>query len=159
MTGATWPSTSPSLRCFDSKRIFYLIGPAWFVAVEVMFYLFIAVSLTATIRYCRLAQARKLRLLAVTAPALLLIGVSWGFKAWELLVIHVPANHWPTWFGPLAWADNPGFGMLVATAWVAAEWPAPQPSRPDRNTGQRWNLVRGGDGVARSECGISGDVP
>ena len=121
MTGATWPSTSPSLRCFDSKRIFYLIGPAWFVAVEVMFYLFIAVSLTATIRYCRLAQARKLRLLAVTAPALLLIGVSWGFKAWELLVIHVPANHWPTWFGPLAWADNPGFGMLVATAWVAAD--------------------------------------
>ena len=106
---------------FDSKRIFYTIGPAWFIADEVMFYLFIAAIMTATIRHCHRAKTRESRLLAVSAPALLLILVSWGFKAWELFVSHVPANHWSTWYGPLAWADNLGFGMLLAVVWVAAD--------------------------------------
>ena len=106
---------------FDSERIFYTISPAWFVADEVMFYLFIAAIMTAMISHCHLAKTRGSRLLAVSAPALFLVLVSWGFKSWELFVSHVPANHWSTWFGPLAWADNLGFGMLVAVVWVAAD--------------------------------------
>ncbi len=107
-------------QVFDPKRIFYTIGPAWFLAVEVMFYLFMAAIIPAVLRSCRRLETRELRLFVMGAPALFLIVVSWTFKTWALVVTHIRADHWTTWFGPLAWADNLGFGMLLAVGWVAA---------------------------------------
>jgi peptidoglycan/LPS O-acetylase OafA/YrhL len=115
-------------QVFDSKRIFYTIGPAWSLSVEVMFYAFLlatGVGLAALAR----RHPRAGGPLAWFAVALGLIGVGVGWKWWEQFHVHAPLTEWAIWFGPLAKADLFGLGILLAAivgsrrSGLTAPWP------------------------------------
>jgi peptidoglycan/LPS O-acetylase OafA/YrhL len=101
-------------QVFDSKRIFYTIGPAWSLSVEVFFYLFLAAGYTALNRLARhVSSTRDRRLLLLTLPALLTV-VSLAWQGWALFVAHEPATRWAIWFNPVARADMFAVGMVIA---------------------------------------------
>lgn len=45
-------------QVFDAKRIFFTIGPAWSLAVEVQFYLLLALAGAGVVRVCRRIDSR-----------------------------------------------------------------------------------------------------
>jgi peptidoglycan/LPS O-acetylase OafA/YrhL len=101
-------------QVFDSKRIFYTIGPAWALSVEALFYLFLAVAaVTASHLLTRLAT-RRTKVVALIVSLLGLIAASMAYKWWALDVAHVAPDRWAYWYNPLAKLDVFGFGMLLA---------------------------------------------
>jgi len=106
-------------QIFDRRRIFYTIGPAWSLSVEVLFYLLLAALGPLMHAACgRLAGrgARIALLLGATAP---LIAASLLYKWWASSVAHIPETDFPAYFGPLAKLDTFVLGMLLAVAVVA----------------------------------------
>jgi len=101
-------------QVFDSKRIFYTIGPAWSLSVEVMFYLFIALLYVAFNHIPWSTVSNRVRLRYLYAPPAFLIAISLAWNGWALFVAHEPATRWAIWFNPLAKASMFGCGMLVA---------------------------------------------
>jgi peptidoglycan/LPS O-acetylase OafA/YrhL len=101
-------------QVFDAKRIFYTIGPAWSLAVEIMFYAFLLVAGIGLHRLCGTAQRRGVRVAywLLIPVALTAIGCWWIWR--EQYVHHVAFTYWPAWFGPLAKA--PVFAVGVALA-------------------------------------------
>ena len=101
-------------QVFDAKRIFYTIGPAWSLAVEVMFYGFLLVAGLALYKLCGTTASRRLRVAYwLLVPAVMAAGgCCWIW--WEQSVRHVAPEHWPTWFGPLAKAPVFAVGVLLA---------------------------------------------
>jgi peptidoglycan/LPS O-acetylase OafA/YrhL len=108
-------------QVFDEKRIFYTIGPAWSLSVEVFFYLALAVLSLILPRACRRLASRKRRIavLAASTAALALVSLAW--KAWSFSAAHRPTtDSFTTWFGPLANLDVFAVGMAVAIIAAAA---------------------------------------
>jgi peptidoglycan/LPS O-acetylase OafA/YrhL len=108
-------------QVFDDKRIFYTIGPAWSLAIEVMFYAFLLLVGQLMVRLCRRVP-RRAGALAWVLLCLLLVAVGMLWK-----VAHVAGgtsyDAWSVWFGPLAKIDIFAVGMLLAV--VAAVLPRP----------------------------------
>lgn len=99
---------------FSREHIFWTIGPAWSLAVEVIFYLFVAVFGPLAYLACRPIDTAHGRaaLLAVVVAAL---GAgSIAYKWWARYVAEIPEDNWPVYFGPLAKLDTLCFGMLLA---------------------------------------------
>jgi peptidoglycan/LPS O-acetylase OafA/YrhL len=101
-------------QVFDSKRIFYTIGPAWSLSVEMCFYLFLAMlyRLSNTAAAARLSQRSRHALAWGVPIALVVAGCAWNL--WAVQVAHEPATRWAVWFNPLAKAHVFGVGMIVA---------------------------------------------
>jgi peptidoglycan/LPS O-acetylase OafA/YrhL len=103
------------------------IGPAWSLAVEVVFYLALPI-LAAGAAALALGRERRGRRLAVLVPPLLLLLVGWSGKFVAGVVVSAPPTHgWSTnWHSVIersfwAQADLFTFGMLLAVARVEAE--------------------------------------
>ena len=99
---------------FSREHIFWTIGPAWSLAVEVIFYLFIAVVGPLAYLACRPLRTTRARagVLAVVVAAL---GAgSIAYKWWARYVAEIPEDNWPVYFGPVAKLDTLCFGMLLA---------------------------------------------
>jgi len=126
---AVWFARQPSLpgdwrdllehltftQIFDEKRIFYTIGPAWSLSVEVFFYLTLLLLSLGLARACARLASRKQRvtLLATSTAALAAVSIAW--KAWSFGVEHRPTTgSYTTWFGPAASCDVFAVGMAVA---------------------------------------------
>ena len=103
-------------QVFSEKYIFWLIGPAWTLALEVQFYLFMALAGPAAYLACGKLRAARSRaaLLAGTVAVLGLFSIL--YKWWAHYVAGIPADDWPTYFGPLASLDTFAMGMLLAVA-------------------------------------------
>lgn len=86
------------IETFDSKRIFYTIGPAWTLSVEVAFYLFVALYLAVVRRAVSWGARRPVLLLA--APAALLLVASTGYRVTEVAT-GTSLLRWAVWFNPL----------------------------------------------------------
>ena len=101
-------------QVFSEKYIFWLIGPSWTLALEVQFYLFMALAGPAAYLACgRLRTARsRAALLAGTVATLGLFSIV--YKWWASYVARIPHDDWPTYFGPLASLDTFAMGMLLA---------------------------------------------
>jgi len=99
------------IETFDSKRIFYTIGPAWTLSVEVAFYLFVALYLAVVRRAVSWGARRPVLLLA--APAALLLVASTGYRVTEVAT-GTSLLRWAVWFNPLGWAGDFALGMLLA---------------------------------------------
>ncbi|ABS01820.1 acyltransferase family protein [Kineococcus radiotolerans] len=100
-------------QVFDDQRIFYTVGPAWSLAVEVQFYVLLAVLGAAVCAVCRRARRRGSRIAVAAASGLLLVAVGVGWK----LAAHAlgrPETDWSTWFSLPAKLDVFGFGVLLA---------------------------------------------
>ena len=101
-------------QIFDSRRIFYTIGPAWSLSVEIFFYVFVAVLLAVLRRFDPAQAGVRLRLLVVALPPALLLAGSLLYQWWALAVAHEPSDRWAIWFNPLAKAAMFAMGMVLA---------------------------------------------
>ena len=102
-------------QVFDGKRIFFTIGPAWSLSVEVFFYLALLVVALGLPRICRRVASRKRRIAVLAAIATALAAASVGWKAWSFWGEHQSTTgSFTTWFGPMASLDIFAVGMIVA---------------------------------------------
>jgi peptidoglycan/LPS O-acetylase OafA/YrhL len=117
-------------QVFDEKRIFYTIGPAWAISVEVLFCLLLATIMVGLKHLGGRVSARRHRITILVATITLLGAVSLAWKAWSFAVAHHPTTAaFTTWFGPLSSLDNFAVGMAVAVlVAVRSELPAINPS-------------------------------
>lgn len=109
-------------QVYDNRYIFYTIGPAWSLAIEVQFYLVLAVLGTLGVRLAR-GRSRQW-IIGTTATFLTLVAVSsfaWKIVAWS--VLDVAGDDWKVWFGFPAKADEFALGALLALL-VAVRRPA-----------------------------------
>lgn len=113
-------------QVFDAEHIFYTIGPAWSLSVEVLFYLFIAGFGPLIYLACNRLVMLKAQVALLTGAILLIAAVSLGYKWWAFYVWNIPVAPLPTegysiYFGLLAKMDTFAIGMLLAVAVVAAK--------------------------------------
>jgi peptidoglycan/LPS O-acetylase OafA/YrhL len=102
-------------QVFDEKRIFYTIGPAWSLSVEVFFYLALMILSIGLARFCRRLASRKQRISVLAASTAALAAVSLAWKAWSFSIEQRPTTgSFTTWFGPMANLDTFAVGMAVA---------------------------------------------
>jgi len=111
-----WRDLLEHLSCtqvFDSKRIFWTIGPAWSLSVEIYFYLALAgVYLAFRSRIAAGLSPRARRgALWVFPVVLAVVGLAWKGAA---LLAHEPGTRWAVWFNPLAKADVFAAGAMLA---------------------------------------------
>ena len=101
-------------QVYSDDYIFWTLGPAWFVAVAIHFYVLIALACGPLQRWTRSLPERAQRVRVVLGLAGLLVAVSWGYR----LVMHYgldrPEESWSTWFGPLSRLDLLGLGVGLA---------------------------------------------
>ncbi len=108
-------------QVFDSQRIFWIIGPAWSLAVEVIFYLFIAGFGPLAYYACKWVSTQRARVTLLAGAALALVIFSVAYKWWAFYMARIPSENYPVYFGPLAKMDTFAIGMLLAVAVVAAK--------------------------------------
>ena len=99
-------------QVFDDQRIFFTIGPAWSLAVEVHFYALLALLGAGACRLtARLARRHRAAALYAGIGVLVTAGVTWKVVAWY--VLGVPETSWSTWFTLPAKLDVFALGMLL----------------------------------------------
>lgn len=101
-------------QVFDSERIFHTIGPAWSLAIEVMFYAFAYGLGRMLIWLCRGVNRRSART-ALCLTLIVCLGLlSLGFKAWAQFVAEFPLDAYAIWFSFPAQFDQFALGMALA---------------------------------------------
>jgi peptidoglycan/LPS O-acetylase OafA/YrhL len=118
-------------QVFDDKRIFYTIGPAWSLAVEVHFYLLLVLLGAAACAMCRRIRdrRRRLRALLLAVGTLGVLGMVW--KVVAHYVLRIGEERWSIWFSLPASLDLFAVGLLLAVV-VAARGEQPFVARPVR---------------------------
>lgn len=107
-------------QIFDRVHIFWTIGPAWSLAVEILFYGLVA--LLGSWAYgvgARLATPGG-RLRWLGAVCLALIGGSLLYKSLAFYLLQIPEDQWPVYFSLPAKLDTFAFGMGLAVLVVGA---------------------------------------
>ena len=108
---------------FDSRYIFWTIGPAWSLGVEVLFYLFIAAFGPLVYALCGRLATRAARAWFLTAIVVALGAASLAYKGWAWYIARLPDQDWAVYFGPLAKLDNFALGMGLAVLLVVSDRP------------------------------------
>lgn len=110
---------------YSEDKIFYTDGPAWSLAVEVHFYVLLAILGPLAYRACLRLSRRASRLAVLLGGIGVLIGLSLAYKFWAVYVLRAPSTQWPVWFGPPAKLDLFAVGLLLAVlAAAGVRWPA-----------------------------------
>jgi peptidoglycan/LPS O-acetylase OafA/YrhL len=102
------------VQVFDRQRIFYTLGPAWSMSLEVIFYLLLVLLAPLAIRSCARIASGKRRGALLLAGTAVLAGVPWAWNSIAFLVAHVPFDNWPVYFGPQARFGAFAAGMALA---------------------------------------------
>jgi peptidoglycan/LPS O-acetylase OafA/YrhL len=103
----------------DSKRIFWTLGPAWSLAVEVGLYFLIPLLLVVVAKPIRRLSARGARLFVLSLPVMAVGAASVGFKYWVAHNDAIDHTNWSWDFGVPAKADLFCVGILVAILFIA----------------------------------------
>ncbi|MGP3966581.1 acyltransferase family protein [Streptomyces sp. 6N223] len=104
---------------FDSKRIFYTLGPVWSLSLEVAFYLLLVTLGPLGVRACRALATRRARVAACAGACALLYAVPVAWIAVAHYGFGVPHTDWPVYFGPQARFGGFAVGMGLAVLMVA----------------------------------------
>lgn len=112
-------------QVFDTEHIFYTIGPAWSLSVEVLFYIFVAGFGPLIYLACNRLATLKAQVALLTVMILLITAISLGYKWWAFYVWNIPVaplqkEGFSIYFGLLAKMDTFAIGMLLAVAVVAS---------------------------------------
>lgn len=103
-------------QIYSPQMIFYTVGPAWSLAIEFHFYVFIAISMWFVGALAVRASTQRRRLLvALSLPTLLVVGGAF-YLLWAIVLDPQPANAWTVWFSAPSKAADFGVGMLLAVA-------------------------------------------
>ena len=106
---------------YDQERIFYTIGPAWSLAIEVQFYVVLAVGgWLATVITRRLPERWRLPFLVTGVLLLGLASIAW--KWWAAYVLEAPGDAWHIWYGLPAKLDEFALGMMLAIVVAQRRW-------------------------------------
>ncbi|MDO8753602.1 MAG: acyltransferase [Anaerolineales bacterium] len=108
-------------QIFDAKHIFWTIGPAWSLAVEVLFYLSVALAAPLLQRACERMQTQRQRIMLLLGLVTTLMIASLAYKGWAFYLAHIPQENYAVYFGFLAKADLLALGMLLAIGVAAAK--------------------------------------
>jgi peptidoglycan/LPS O-acetylase OafA/YrhL len=118
-------------QIFDTQHIFWTIGPAWSLAVEVFFYLLVALTAPLLQRFCNRLQTRRRRIIFLTGLVSALITASLVYKGWAFYMARLPEENYAVYYNFLAKADLFAFGMLLALGvaavrggWRMSQWQA-----------------------------------
>jgi peptidoglycan/LPS O-acetylase OafA/YrhL len=123
-----WASRNPSLpgdwrdllehlsftQVFDTKRIFYTIGPAWSLAVEVQFYLLLALLGSLFVAGARRCSSARVRVVVAFSLPALLFAFAGSWAVYAVTVLDSPLTAWPVWFGLPAKIGIFATGVLAA---------------------------------------------
>ena len=101
-------------QIFDSAHIFWTIGPAWSLAVEVWFYMGIALAAPLLQYACSQLPQPRGRALLLGGVIVSLSGLSLFYKAWVFYGAHLPETNYAVYYGLLAKVDVFAFGMFLA---------------------------------------------
>ena len=106
------------VQVLDPTRIFWTIGPAWSLAVEVHFSLLLAVLGSAAARWS-VGRSARARLSLLVAGVAALAAASVAYSVVAAAVLDVPATDWPAWFSLpsklVVFAGGLALAVLVAT--------------------------------------------
>ncbi|MCW2809204.1 MAG: acyltransferase [Marmoricola sp.] len=102
------------VQVFDQERIFYTLGPAWSMSLEVIFYLLLVLLAPLAIRSCARITSGRRRGALLLAGTAVLAAVPWAWNSIAFLVAHVPFDNWPVYFGPQARFGAFAAGMALA---------------------------------------------
>lgn len=111
-------------QIYNNDKIFYTIGPAWSLAVEVHYYVGTALLILILTPITRRLRSRKHRIIAVSIVPALLVVASLVYKWWAFYIDHAGLDnfagpkHYPIYYGALARGDGFGFGMLLAILYI-----------------------------------------
>jgi len=108
-------------QIFDSQHIFWTIGPAWSLAVEVLFYLSVALTAPLLQRLLDRLQTQRQRVTLLVVLLAGLMAASLAYKAWAFYVAQIPEENYAVYYGFLAKADLFALGMLLAVGVAAAK--------------------------------------
>jgi peptidoglycan/LPS O-acetylase OafA/YrhL len=103
----------------DSERIFYTLGPAWSLSVEICLYPLIPLLLVWVAKPIRSVPVRGLRVAFLSLPVLAVAAASVGWKHWVASSAHHNTDDWSYTFGVPAKADTFCIGILVAILFIA----------------------------------------
>lgn len=112
-----WPDLLLHLtftQVYSNAFIFWTLGPAWFIADAVHFYVLLAVLGGPIQWWCRRLAGRRARLAVVLGTASVLVALCWAYKLVMEFGLHEPRTSWPTWFGPMSRLDLLAFGLVLA---------------------------------------------
>jgi peptidoglycan/LPS O-acetylase OafA/YrhL len=101
-------------QIFDNRFIFWDIGPAWSLAVEVLFYLGIALSAPALQWICNRLKQSSHRVALLIGFVTALIAASVAYKALVFYGFHISEDNNVAYYNPLAKLDLFALGMLLA---------------------------------------------
>jgi len=118
-------------QIFDSRHIFWTIGPAWSLAVEVLFYLSVALTAPLLQYLCGHLQTQIQRATLLTGLLVTLMATSLVYKGWAFYLARIPEENYAVYYGFLAKADLFALGMLLAVVvalvrgrWQMGQWQA-----------------------------------
>lgn len=106
-------------QIFDNRFIFWDIGPAWSLAVEVLFYLGVALVAAPLQWLCSRLKQRSQRITLLVGFVLVLNVISIAYKAWAFYGAHIPEENYVVYYGLLAKLDLFALGMLLAIVTAA----------------------------------------
>ncbi|MGN6332248.1 MAG: acyltransferase family protein [Motilibacteraceae bacterium] len=101
-------------QVFDQQRIFYTIGPAWSLAVEVQFYLLLALLGWAACALCARLPTRAARTAVLLSGVAVLFAGSIVFRFVAERSWHEPVTAWPVWFSLPARLDEFALGLALS---------------------------------------------
>ncbi|GDY33177.1 acyltransferase family protein [Gandjariella thermophila] len=101
-------------QTFSQAKIFYTNGPAWSLAVEMQFYLLLAVLGALAQRICGRLRHRSARLAVLLLGIAVLAGACDGYRLLAVSAWRLPDTYWPAWFGLPAKLDVFAAGLLLA---------------------------------------------
>lgn len=106
-------------QVFDRKRIFFTIGPAWSLAVEVQFYLLLALLAPLVVSAAGRRRSPRARLYVLLALPGVLLAAGAGYAVVTVLVVRPASTDWPWYFGLPAKLVVFGTGVLAAVLLAA----------------------------------------
>lgn len=115
-------------QVFDSTYIFWTIGPAWSLAVEVQFYVLIAALTPAFYGASGRLATPAARTNALLAACMLIIAASLAYKIWAYYVAQRPELDYAIYYSLPAKADLLALGMLLAVLVARSTERKPMPA-------------------------------
>jgi peptidoglycan/LPS O-acetylase OafA/YrhL len=108
-------------QILDNQHIFWTIGPAWSLAVELLFYLSVALTAPLLIRLFERLLTRRRRTTLLFGLVGGLFFISLAFKGWAFYIAHIPSDNYAVYYSFLAKADLFVLGMLLAICVAVAK--------------------------------------
>ena len=120
-TNPVWPGHWQDLvlhltftHVYSNTYIFWTDGPAWSLAVEMHFYVLMALAVPLVNAAARRSDSRRVRILIASALPVLASAAALAYLFWAIELSGASITDWSVWFSPLSRGADFGIGMGLA---------------------------------------------